>query len=479
MSRRSGTDRALRARMLSAIFAALVVAGCAVPRSEISKPSVDVPEAWSGVAHEGRRVTSASWWALFRDPVLDRLIDEALDRNHDIALAVARIDEARAIAAFTEASERPSAFAAAAADRTRVSQRTAMQQPAGTPIERNNLRITANASYEVDLWDRLKNASLAARADLLAAQASRDTVRIAIGAEVAQAYFRLRALDEKLDVLARTLDVRTSTLRLQKQRVDAGIVAELDLRQLDAEIAAIQAQRTFIERDRNREEASLAVLLGRSPRSIMSDEVAKRRAEMAIPIAPVVPAGLPSELLQRRPDILAAEQAIAAASARVDIARVAHFPAVTLTGFLGVESASLSNLFSGPAGIWQFAAALAQPLYAGGRLKAEIEANEARARQAIVRYQSTVQSAFLDVRNALSNQTQAREHVVHEQARITALREAVRLADLRYRGGLTSQLEVLDAQRALLAAELDRIEALRAQRGAIADLMKALGGGWE
>lgn len=155
----------------------------------------------------------------FRDPVLDRPIDEALERNHDIALAVARIDEARAIAAFTEAAERPSGFAAVAADRTRTSQRTAMQQPAGTPVERSNLRITANASYEIDLWDRPKNASVAARADLLTAQASRDTVRISVGAEVAQAYFRLRALDGKLDVLARTLDVRDKSLDLQKNRV--------------------------------------------------------------------------------------------------------------------------------------------------------------------------------------------------------------------------------------------------------------------
>lgn len=479
MSRRRGDPRVRRAAVLAALAVVVTLAGCGTTRVDQPKPAVDVPAAWRGAATGGEPLNTARWWAVYGDTLLERLIDEAGAHNADVVLAVARVDEARAIAAGTDAARRPVVDGRLGADRTRSSRRTAMQQPAGTPLESNNLRATAAASYEIDLWDRLSNTSAAARADVLSAEAARDTVRIAVAAEVAQSYFRLRALDAQLAIVERTIALRDRTLELQRQRVAAGVLAELDLRQIEAEIAALRTQRSVVERDRNREEALLAVLLGRSPRAIMSEVIAATPNATATPAPVVVPAGLPSELLLRRPDILAAEHDIAAANARVSVARVAHFPSITLTGFLGLESATLGNLFSGPAGIWQVAAALMQPLYAGGRLEADVEASEARLRQALARYQSTIQAAFRDVRNALANQTQARASYDSEQARITALQEAVRLARLRYEGGIASQLEVLDAERGLLAAEIDRIESLRAQRAAIAELMKALGGGWE
>ncbi|MGH8666564.1 MAG: TolC family protein [Burkholderiales bacterium] len=488
-------------RSAALALAACVLAGCLPNAAETVKPALEMPVAWQALPADGRAITVADWWNVYGDPVLERLVDEALAQSTDIAAAVARVDEAHALVAVTEADRRPVIDLTADADRSRISRRSGMALPPGSPVERNNYRLALNASYELDLWNRLRNATEAARAELLAAQAARDTVRIAVTASVAQSYFTLRALDLQIATTQRTIDVRSRALDLQRKRVEAGVLAELDLRQVEAELAAVRAQLPPLIGSREREEAALAVLLGRSPRAIMAEVIPSpppplpkgegsvvppadagglqdRDADLGL-IAPVIPAGVPSELLLRRPDIVEAERRLAAANARVAIARVAHFPSIALTGYLGTESAALGGLFSGPAGIWQLAAALVQPIFAGGRLDAELEAVSARERQALARYQGVIQAAFRDVRSALASQTQARASFDAEQARVRALAETVRLARLRYEGGLASQLELLDAQRSLLAAELNRIEALRAHRVAIAALLQALGGGWD
>lgn len=474
MSRRPSAS-ALIAAALSAAFA---LAGCTPQASAPVRPAQDLPNQWNPMSADGKPIAVANWWTVFGDTSLDRLVDEALANNLDIAAAVARIDEARAVVAQNDAARRPFVDASLQGDRTQSSLRTANQMP-NAPRERNNVRATVNASYEIDLWDRLANASAAARSDLLAAEAARDTVRIAVAAQVARSYFALRALDAEIEITRSTLSSRERTLELQRKRVDAGVLAALDLRQIESELAAVRSQLAPLEGARTREEAGLATLLGRSPRSIMEDVLqAVDNRPIARPV-PVVPAGLPSDLLLRRPDIVEAERRLEAANTRVAIARVAHFPSIALTGYLGWESAALGSLFGGPAGIWQAAVALAQPIYAGGRLRAEVDIATARERQALAQYQAVIQAAFRDVRNALAAQTQARTTYEAEQARVVALEDSVRLARLRYEGGLSSQLELLDAERGLLAAQINRAEALRAQHGAIADLMQALGGGWE
>ena len=459
------------------LSAALLLAGC-VPGNAPVRPAFDLPAQWDGAPPDGRPILAASWWRVFSDPALERLVEEALTSNVDLMAAVARVDEARAIVTQTEADRRPFVDAGVDADRRRSSERTGAMMSPAPPSIRNNVRATLNASYEFDLWNRLRNATAAARAELLAFEAARDTVRIALAAQVAQSYFALRALDAQIEVSRRAIVVRESSLDLQRKRVEAGVLAELDLRQLDAELAAVRAQLAPLEGARGREEAALAVLLGRSPRAIMNQVVAAHADAKLNPQPAVVPAGLPSALLLRRPDIVEAEQRLEAANARVAIARVAHFPSIELTGYLGWESATLGSLFSAPAAIWSMAAALAQPIYAGGRLHAEVDVATARERQALARYQGVVQSAFRDVRSALATQAQARATYDAEEARVAALLESVRLARLRYEGGLSSQLELLDAERGLLAAQINRIEALRAQHAAIASLMQALGGGW-
>ena len=466
----------MRRPVFASLALATLLAGCAIgPKYE--RPAAELPAAYRDAPAQGIAVKGDRWWTLYGDSTLEKLVDEALGHNQDLALAAARVDEARALLQVAEAASLPAVDATAQRDRTRSSERSSTPLPPNVPLERNTYKAQFNASYELDLWGRLKSASTAARAQLFASRAAQETVRIALTAQVAQSYFTLAALDGQVAATKNTLALRERNLALQKVRSDAGLIAEFDLRQIEAEVAAARALSPALERDRSAQELALAVLLGRSPRAIMEGSIA-RGAESGEPPAPMVPSGLPSDLLLRRPDIVEAEQRLVAANARIAEARAALFPRIALTGYLGSESASLGNLFTGPARIWQLAFALAQPIFQGGRLSGEIEAVKARERQALAQYQKALQEAFREVREALIRQDRSREIFEAESARVVALKEALRLAQIRYDNGRSSQLEMLDAERNLLQAELNRIEALRARRAAVADLVKALGGGW-
>lgn len=459
-------------RHFAAAVAVSMLSGCAV-QPDYRRPAVELPQAWKEssprVGEDGR------WWKIYRDAALERLVDEALMGNTDLLKAVARVDEARALLAQTDAALYPSVDASVARSRSLSSAATGTLPP-GVERERNDYRAALSVSYEIDLWGRLRTTSQAARADLLASGASRDTVRIALAADVAKAYFALRSLDAQVAATRRSLSLREDWLRLQRKRLDGGLLSEFEYRQLEAEVAAARAQLPPLERDREIQEAALALLLGRSPKAIIESELVRLANAETTLLAPVVPEGLPSELLLRRPDLVEAEQRLVAANARVALARSAYFPSIQLTGFLGSEAAALGSLFTGPAGIWQLAATLAAPIFSGGRLEAQVGAAEARERQALAGYQGAIQNAFREVRVALAAQARAREGFDAEGERSSALAGALRLARLRYENGLASQLEVIDAERGLLAAEIARHDALRAQRAAVADLYKALGG---
>lgn len=463
--------------LFASLGPAILLAGCAIaPKYE--RPAAELPQAWPQSEIAGKAAPMQRWWAVYGDPALDRLMDEALAHNQDLARAAARVDEARALLDAADAARMPSVEAAAQRDRTRSSPRSSTPLPPNVPLERNSYRAQVNVAYEIDLWGRLRSTSEAARAQLLASEAAQETVRLTLTAEIVRSYYALIALDRQVETTRRTLALREQNLGLQKVRNTAGLVGDFDLRQLEAEVAAAQAQLPALERSRAAEELALSVLLGRSPRAITEGAV-ERAADSGEPPVPVVPAGLPSDLLLRRPDIVEAEQQLIAANAQIAVARAALFPRIQLTGFLGTESASLGDLLSAPARIWQLAFALAQPIFQGGRLTAEIEAVRARERQALARYQKTLQEAFREVREAIVAQDRAREIHEAENARVAALAESVRLARIRYEAGRSSQIEVIDAERNLLAAELARVDALRARRAAVADLVKALGGGWQ
>ncbi|MBI4194860.1 MAG: efflux transporter outer membrane subunit [Betaproteobacteria bacterium] len=463
--------------IVTSVIAAALLAGCAVGPA-YQRPSAELPQAWPQGVSQGKAAPAERWWTVYADPALEKLVDEALAHNRDLALAAARVDEARALLQIADAAGLPAIDAAAQRDRTRSSARSSTPLPPSVPLERNSYRAQFNVAYEVDLWGRLRGASDAARAQLFATRAAQETVRLALTADVARSYYALAALDRQVEATRRTLGLRERNLGLQKVRNTAGLIADLDLRQLEAEVAAARAQLPALERGRSAEELALSVLLGRSPRAITEGAVA-RGADSGEPPVPVVPAGLPSELLLRRPDIVEAEQQLIAANAQIAVARAALFPRIQLTGFLGTESASLGDLLSAPARVWQLAFALAQPIFQGGRLFGEIEAVKARERQALARYQKTLQQAFREVREAIIAQDRAREIYEAEGARVAALAETVRLARIRYDAGRASQIELIDAERNLLGAELSRIDALRARRIAVADLVKALSGGWQ
>jgi multidrug efflux system outer membrane protein len=453
------------------IVLALLAAGCAT-QPDYQRPAVELPQAWKESAP--RYAVDGRWWKIYGDPALDKLVDEALVHNADIALAVARVDEARAQLGVSESYLYPRVDATFDRSRSLNSTATGLFPP-GIPREQNDYRAAARVSYEVDLWGKLRAGTTAARADLLATEGARDTVRLALVAQVVRSYFTLNALDARVDLTRRTIALREDALRLQQRRNVNGLISDFELRQLEAEAASVRAQLPPLERDRDTEEAALAVLLGRTPRAILEDVVARRPAA-GTPMTTALPEGMPSELLLRRPDLVEAEQRLIAANARIAEARAAMFPSIVLTGLLGSESAALATLFSGPAGMWTLAAGILQPIFQGGRLQAETEAARAREAQAVAQYQKAIQTAFREVRDALSAQTRARESFDAESVRVQALGETLRLARRRYEHGLASQLDVLDSERGLLTAEQARIDALRAQRAAIADLYKALGG---
>lgn len=455
-------------------FSALILAGCSLA-PDYQRPATELPETWQAAPVQGQNIPVDRWWTLYRDATLDRLVDEALTYNQDLALATARLDEARALARVADAQLVPAVDAAFQRDRTRRSDSTATRFPGA--LENNNYRTQVNVSYELDLWGKLRGSAKAAQADLLATMAARETVRITLSASVVQSYYALVSLDTQVDATRRSLALRQHDFKLQRVRADAGLINEFALRQLEAEVAAAEAQLPVLESRRTSEELALGVLLGRNPRALLQEKVV-RTAGDAAPAAPVVPPDLPSSLLLRRPDVVTAEQQLIAANARIGVARATLFPSIGLSGYLGSESAALSNLFSGPAGIWQLGFGLAQPIFQGGRLFGEIEAVEARQRQALAQYQKTLQTAFRETHDALVGQVRAREAFDAENARVVALTEALRLARIRFVNGLTSQLDMLDAERNLLNAELNRADALRAQRSAVANVVKALGGGW-
>lgn len=465
-------------RKFAIVAVAVLLAGCSGLRPDYRKPELDLPATWRDAPVDGAQAQAAQWWKVYGDPVLDRLVDEALANNANVALAAARVEEARAALGVTAADQRPQVNASANRNRTRISQRAPTPLPPGFNPENNDTRAAVGVSYELDLWGRLRNATEAARADLLATEAARETVRIALTSDVARGYFALRAFDGQLEATRRSLASRMESLEMQQKRVDVGDISEHDYRQLEAEVAAARAQVPVLEQQRAQQENALAVLLGRSPRAIYDGALDAGSDPEGQTAGIVVPAGVPSDLLLRRPDLVQAEQTLIATNARVAVARAAYFPTISLTGYLGSESTALSNLFTGPAGIWQIAAGLGQPLYAGGRIDAQVQAASAREREALAQYQLAVQNAFREVRDAIVAQIKARERLEAESDRVTALRTTLRFARLRYDNGMTSQLEVLDAERNLLAAEQNRIDALRAQRAAIADLFKALGGVW-
>ena len=468
---RGRMNRPRTTRAVGALIALAFASGCALPPGgKTAPPVLDLPQASAPQAS-----VALDWWTNFDDAALSTLVTEALQNNSDLGRALARIDEARAALRVAGADRLPSVNATATSSRTRLSETGAQSVPGVSVV--SDHRIAVGVDYEVDLWSRLAKADAAARAELLATSTTRDALRNVIALQVVQGYTALQALDVQLQLFTASVAAQRESLRLQGLRLKAGDINELDVRQVEAELAANESQLPRIERARGESERALAFLVGRSPRAVI-EEAPARTAQKGSPTVAEVPAGLPAELLQQRPDVRAAQARLAAAGARVDVARAAYFPRINLTANLGLESAELSKLFDGPSLIWGLVASLTQPIWNGGRLQAQSAIAQARERVAELDYRDSVAGAFKDVRDALGARSETAQSLRLAQQRTGALVRAAELTRLRYDGGEASRLQLIDAERAALAAQAAQADARRALVVAQADLYRALGGGW-
>lgn len=447
---------------------ALLVSACAAG-PDFSRPDVPMGEAFRQPVEPGESFANLPWWDVFDDPILKGLVTTALEQNKDLLIATYRVEEAAATLGFTRADQFPSFGIGAGAQRTETSdQRTAI--PGAIT---NDYVAYTRVTWEIDLWGRLRRATESARAELLATDAARQGVAISVVAAVADLYFQLRDLDHRLEIARRTLKSRQESLDLIRTRFRGGIISELDVRQAEIEEATAAAAVPAFERSIVQVENALAVLLGRPPGEI------PRGAMLAAERVPVTaPAGLPSDLLERRPDIRAAEQRAHAQMARVGVAQALRFPTFTLTGTLGVNSDDFDNLTEGGAGFWSIGGDLFGPLFEFGKNKRRVEVERARTEQAILDYERTVLVAIQETDDALVALRSGADEYAARSRQVESARAAAVLSRARYDGGVTSYLEVLDIERSLFNAELLASSALQQRYAALVRLYKALGGGW-
>ncbi len=399
-------------KLLVALLASVLVAGCAVVQP--APPTLDLP---AGSASPAQEALLQNWWLAFDDPVLTRLIDEAFAQNYDLRTALARIEAAQSQVLLAQSNLAPDINLAVAPTRSRISGVGSQPLPPGTPLISNDFRVAIEMSYELDVWGKYRSGALASENDLTAARYYRETVRVGVAAEVANAYFRLRAADAELGVLESTLKLRTETAALQRDRFEGGIIGEYDVRQAEAERLAVVADIARARRLIGQYETAVAILAGRAPQAVFDPDVARGGAIDAATTVPPLPAGLPVEVLGRRPDIRRAEALLAGSTLRIQQARADYYPSFRLGAYFGSEAATTGALFTGPAAIWSLGLGLLQPLIALKAIEAQVELAKANNDRAMVEYLQTVQVAFGEVRNALVTNASSRAVLAAESPR--------------------------------------------------------------
>lgn len=450
-------------RRLVAVAAASLAGGCAMIGPDYQRPASPLPGTYAVASKAGEVAVPREWWTLYADPTLDELVRAGLERNADVAIAAARLEEAQAALQEARAAVYfPATNAVAGATRE--------QKVGGGPA--TTLELGLSTSFEVDVWGRLRRAERSVRDELLATRLARDTVGVTLAATIARAYFAVRSLDSQLAASKEILAVAEESVDLTKKRADAGIASILDVYQAGSARTGAAAQTKEIARQRAVALHLLGQLTGRPDLSLADKELT------TLPVPAASPAGLPSNLLERRPDIREAEARLSAATERIGVARASQLPALSLTGSIGYESVELDSLLKPGSRVWSLGAGVLGPILDGGRYAARTAQAEAQARQAEALYRKAVETAFREVSDALSNLRQAAEIEVDLQQRVTVAREAARLARLRYERGYSAYLEVLDAHRTLNDSVLTFIRNRQAYLSYSVDLMNALGGGW-
>ena len=464
--------------MRRAAFALALAASACTVGPNYKRPVAQLPEAYRAAAPTGALAADQpslgdqKWWEVFQDEQLQELILTALRQNFDVRIAAARVAEARAQLGITRADQFPQVDGSALADRERVS-----ASPVPLPsqaFDRNVFQVAGSTRWEVDFWGKFRRATEAARATLAATEWGRRAVVTSLVAQVAEAYFALRAIDLNLDISRQTLASRQESLRLTQVRAAGGVASELDVRQAEQLVFGASAVIVDLERQAEQQENLISILQGNNPGA-----VPRGRTLTDQPLIPQVPTGLPSALLERRPDIVEAEQTLVAANANIGVVRANFFPEVSLTGSGGFQSAALSSLLTGPAAFFTVGATLLQPVFTAGRTRSQVELAEARRDEVLLAYQQTILESLRDVSDALIAYRRNREFRDQQQLLTRSAGDALRLTTVRYQGGASNYLEVLDADTRLFAAQLVLAQAQLNELLAIVQIYRALGGGWE
>ncbi|MEP7084781.1 MAG: efflux transporter outer membrane subunit [Betaproteobacteria bacterium] len=460
-------------RWVLAISAAALAAGCAVGPA-YQRPTPELPAAFPEELSTGAQAIAigSDWWKLYNDPQLNELVAATLARNVELRLAVAQIEEAEGVVREAGASILPEIDVGGNSNRTASSSATALPTPAGVPTVRNDHRFTFSTTFELDFWGKLRSASGVAQARLLSTRYARDVVMLTLAATTTQSYFALRSLDAQIAVTQGSVQSRDDSLSIVRSRVNAGYASDLDLAQANLSRAQAGSLLRDLQRQRALVEHQLQILTARLDLRLPAGNV------FDVPTPALPPPGLPSTLIERRPDVAVAEQNLIAANAQIGVARAAQFPTFSLTGFLGGESASLTNILTNPARIWSVGLGVLFPVFDAGKYAARTAQTEARQRQAAANYQKSVETAFREVADALSNIRQSIAAEGDLTAAVLAARDALRIAQVRYTAGYSAYLDVLDAQRNVNDAELALARNRQAQLVYTVDLIKAVGGGW-
>jgi multidrug efflux system outer membrane protein len=459
--------------LLSSLLIALLLSGCMVG-PDYKRPSANVPAAFRASSPEQAKAEAASlgdqkWWEVFRDEQLQSLIRTAIQQNYDVRIAATRVLQAQAQLGITRSNQFPSV--AAAADLSAQGNSKSIVLPA---LEQSTGSLYLSAAWQLDFWGQYRRATESARASLLATEWGRRAVITSIVAGVASAYFQLRALDLQLELSQNALTARRESLRLTSVLASHGNTSDLDVRQAEQLVYTASEEIPDLERRIQQQENFISTLLGDNPGPITRG---LRLTEQ--PHSPEIPAGLPSDLLERRPDIRQSEQLLVAANAQIGVARAAYYPQIALTTTGGFQSDALSRLFSGPAGIWSFAGSLTQPIFTAGRIHSQVKLAEAQQQEALLSYQQTIQQSFRDVSDALIGYRKNIEFRQQQELLTASAQDAARLSNIRYKGGVTSYLEVLTNETNYFSAELNLAQAQANELLAMVQLYQALGGGWQ
>ena len=465
-------------RLLVLLIIVALTCPLALGQKKSQRPQVETPTVFRGDEASQRdphSLADAKWFEVFKDEKLQQLIREALSYNYDVREAIARIDEASAIVGVTRADQFPTITGGANLTTERLSRDGAVTLPEPFKRDRTFGSVLLNLlTFELDIWGRLRKATAAARAELMATEEIHKAVLTTLVSDVATSYFNLRELDFELEVARRTLASRLESLRIIKLRQERGVSNMLEVRQAEELVYNATEVIPALEQAIEQQENFISYLIGKNPQTVLRGA---SLTEQQMP--PVVPAGLPSDLIERRPDIRSAEQQLIAANFRIGVAKAAFFPRISLTGFLGFESAQLSSLFSGSRSVWGLLPQVTQPLFTGGRLKSNVRFTKAQQQVFLVNYQRTVQNAFREVSDSLIAHRKVKEVRTEREHLVVTLQDRSRLAYLRYNGGVSNLLEALDADRELFDAELSLAQARRDELLTVVQLYKSLGGGWQ